>query len=341
MPEVRDSSIFDELETRFYSLKDFIQEFILNVLAWMGFAFRAKPDPSVRLDGQTVIVTGGNKGIGREVSTDMARRGARVIIACRDVKEAEKVAQEIKDKNSNSVVKVKSLDLSSIDSVKKFSEEVIREESRIDVLVNNAGLMIHDKRRNEKGWEMMFAINYLGHVYLTMALRNKMKQSSPDPRVIFVSSMAHAMVFNIDWNDLHWERKRWWWNEAYGASKYAEILFARELAQRDRGLRVYSVDPGTSQTNLFDGMHPFVRMITTNKLVSPFFRTVQSAANNVIHTVIYPRDKYNPSNNFHQDGKEKTPSPCALNQREQRLLWTMTREILGMKVPEDGIMVPA
>lgn len=81
--------------------------------------------------------------------------------------------------------------------------------------------------------------------------------------------------------------------------------------------------------------------MSSNKLVSPFFRTVQSSADSVIHTVIYPRDKYNASNNFHQDGKEKAPSPRALNPREQKLNWTMTREILGMKVAEDGIMVPA
>lgn len=322
-----------------YFIFDAFLETSGNILVYLGLDnllginFRPKPDPSIRLDGQTVIVTGGYRGIGLGITRALVSRGAtRVIVACRDVTSARDVLSRdpcLSTENNN--VKVMFLDLSSLDSIKKFVDEVIRSEDRLDVLVNNAGILTMNRKTvPSNGWEWMFAVNYLGHVYLTMSLMDKMKQSSPDPRIIFITSMTHSLATRIDWEDVHWEEKSWSCLRAYGMSKLACLLFARELAMREKDIRAYSIDPGCVITEVVDSLGPIIRKVGSwTKLVEPFFRTVERAADCVVHAVIQPKERYESSENFHQDGKVKKPLEFIVNSGEQKLLWTNTMEMLG------------
>ncbi|XP_030273904.1 retinol dehydrogenase 13 [Sparus aurata] len=145
---------------------------------------------SVRLDGKTVLITGANTGIGKETSRDLARRGARVVMACRDLTRAEQAAEEIRQSTGNGNVVIRHLDLASVYSVKQFAKDFLDSEDRLDILINNAGVMMCPRWLTEDGFETQLAVNHLGHFLLTNLLLPKLKSSSPS-RVVTVSSIAH------------------------------------------------------------------------------------------------------------------------------------------------------
>lgn len=143
-----------------------------------------------RLDGKTVIITGANTGIGKETALDLAKRGARVILACRDLNKSLQAADEIRKKTGNGNVFVKLLDLASLESVRQFAKEINAQEDRIDILINNAGIMACPKWKTKDGFETQFGVNHLGHFLLTNLLLDKIKQTGK-ARIVNVSSLAH------------------------------------------------------------------------------------------------------------------------------------------------------
>uniref|UniRef100_A0A3P8WWJ6 Si:dkey-23o4.6 n=1 Tax=Cynoglossus semilaevis TaxID=244447 RepID=A0A3P8WWJ6_CYNSE len=174
---------------------------------------------SVRLDGKTVVITGANTGIGKETSREMARRGE--LMACRDLTRAESAAEEIREATGNGNVVIRHLDLASLHSVRQFAKDYVDSEDRLDILINNAGVMMCPKWLTEDGFETQLAVNHLGHFLLTNLLLPKLKSSAPS-RVVNVSSIAHRGG-RIDFDDL------------YQQSKLANVLFSRELARKLRG----------------------------------------------------------------------------------------------------------
>jgi nucleoside-diphosphate-sugar epimerase len=138
---------------------------LIGIVAFTSFIFLTKRyyfsggrfnDTKTKLTGKTVIITGANTGIGKETALDMARRGARVILACRDLTRANKAAEEIRKQTGNGNVLVESLDLASLDSIRKFSSRINSQEERIDILVNNAGIMACPQWKTKDGFEMQF-----------------------------------------------------------------------------------------------------------------------------------------------------------------------------------------
>uniref|UniRef100_A0A4W4G0H2 Uncharacterized protein n=1 Tax=Electrophorus electricus TaxID=8005 RepID=A0A4W4G0H2_ELEEL len=189
---------------------------------------------SVRLDGRTVIITGANTGIGKETACDMAKRGARVVMACRDFIKAEKAAAEIQRSTGNVNVVVRQLDLASLISVRKFVHEFITTEDRLDILINNAGVMMCPHSLTEDGFETQFAVNHLGHFLLTLLLLDVLKRSAPS-RVINVSSIAHKGG-KIHFDDLNFNQKPYNALVSYRQSKLANVLFTQELSRRTKSM---------------------------------------------------------------------------------------------------------
>ncbi|XP_041963578.1 retinol dehydrogenase 12 [Alosa sapidissima] len=217
-----------------------------------------------RLHGKTVLITGANTGIGKETAHDMARRGARVVMACRDLIRGERTAEYIRTSTGNGNVVVRHLDLASLYSVRQFSKEFIATEERLDILINNAGVMMCPKWVTEDGYETQLAVNHLGHFLLTNMLIGVLKKSSPS-RVVNVSSIAHKGG-KIDFDDLFFDKRPYSSLVSYRQSKLANVLFSRELARRMRGTGVtsYSLHPGVIRTEL--GRHvecwfPFLRSV--------------------------------------------------------------------------------
>ena len=204
----------------------------------------------VRLDGKTVVITGGNTGIGKETAIDLAKRGAKVIIACRNQEKGENALQDIKNKSGSDEVYLRLLNLASFASIREFADGVIKSESRLDILINNAGIMMCPFWKTEDGHEMQFGVNHLGHFLLTNLLLDLIKKSAPS-RIISVSSRAHTYPKTIDFENLNSEANYSRTN-AYGTSKLANVLFTRELNKRLQGtnVSVFSLHPGAVNTEL-------------------------------------------------------------------------------------------
>jgi len=202
-----------------------------------------------RLDGKTVIITGANSGVGKETAIDLARRGARVILACRSVERGEKAAVEVRERSGNENAVFRQLDLSSLASVRQFSAKVLEEEPRIDILINNAGVMMCPYSKTADGFEMQFGTNHLGHFLLTNLLLDRIKEA-PSARILNITSLAYYFG-KMNFDDLNSEQS-YEKIHAYKQSKIANILFTRSLAKRLEGTNVTAncLRPGAVKSNL-------------------------------------------------------------------------------------------
>ncbi|KAL1266384.1 hypothetical protein QQF64_002059 [Cirrhinus molitorella] len=215
---------------------------------------KSKCKGTADMTGKTAIITGGNTGIGKATALDLAGRGVRVILACRNQKKAEGAINDIKKATGSNDILFMELDLGSLKSVRAFAENFLKSESRLDLLINNAGLVADG--RTEDGFGIEFGVNHLGHFLLTCLLLDRLKES-PAARVITLSSMAHRWG-KIDFDslvatkDLGSGRYSWQFFQAYCNSKLCNILFTHELAKRLKGTNVtcYSVHPGVVKTEL-------------------------------------------------------------------------------------------
>uniref|UniRef100_A0A3Q2YVI3 Si:dkey-73n8.3 n=1 Tax=Hippocampus comes TaxID=109280 RepID=A0A3Q2YVI3_HIPCM len=187
----------------------------------------------VRLDGKTAIVTGANTGIGKETAKDLAARGARVILACRDMAKGEQAARDIMREVSCAKVVARHLDLADTKSICQFAENIYNTEKALHYLINNAGVALCAFATTVDGFETQFGVNHLGHFFLTFLLLDLLKHSAPS-RVITLSSIAHIMG-RIQFDDLAVENN-YHPARAYAQSKLANVLFTRELAKRTEGM---------------------------------------------------------------------------------------------------------
>jgi NAD(P)-dependent dehydrogenase (short-subunit alcohol dehydrogenase family) len=193
--------------------------------------------------GKVVIVTGSNSGLGKVTATELARVGARVILACRNVEAGKAAAAEMPGN-----VEVRSLDLADLDSVKAFAATI---NEPLDLLINNAGVMATPQRQTAQGFELQFGTNHLGHYALVGNLLGQL-QSAPKPRVVVLSSNAHK-TGRINFEDLQSEQKYGRW-AAYSQSKLANLMYAYEFARRAKAagspLVVTAAHPGYAATSL-------------------------------------------------------------------------------------------
>ena len=192
------------------------------------------------MTGRTVIVTGANSGIGQAAATALAAAGARVVLAVRNTAKGDAAAAQM-----SGSPEVRPLDLASLASIREFASDW---DEPIDILINNAGIMIPPKSQTADGFELQFGTNHLGHFALTNLLLPHVTD-----RVVTVSSGAHRMG-RIDFDDLNWERKRYRAWSAYGQSKLANLLFTAELQRRldavGSSVKATAAHPGYAATNL-------------------------------------------------------------------------------------------
>jgi NAD(P)-dependent dehydrogenase (short-subunit alcohol dehydrogenase family) len=220
------------------------------------------PDQS----GRVAIVTGANSGIGYETALALARKGATTIMACRDLSKADPAADACRATQPSGTVEVIQLDLGDLDSVRQFVEDFRQRYDQLDLLTNNAGIMMPPYGKTAQGFETQFGVNHLGHFALTGLLLDLLL-STPHSRVVTVSSTSHRFG-QIDFEDLHWEKKDYKRNAAYGQSKLANLLFTYELQRRltaaAKETLSVAAHPGWTATNLqkhagvFRFLNPFL-----------------------------------------------------------------------------------
>ncbi|MFN3256778.1 MAG: oxidoreductase [Ilumatobacter sp.] len=205
--------------------------------------------------GRTILITGANSGIGFEAARALAANGAHVVLACRSVPKAEEAAATIAGTDPSGSTEILEMDLADLDSVASAARTFLDTHDRLDVLVNNAGLMATPLKHTVQGYEMQFGVNHLGHFALTGHLLDVLAASGTDDvpaRVVTISSQAHRQgKIDVDTFDGSGSYNPW---RAYGQSKLANLLFMRELAERcdDADLEIMSLaaHPGGSDTNL-------------------------------------------------------------------------------------------
>ncbi len=213
-----------------------------------AWTFNDIPDQT----GRTAIVTGANTGIGLETARMLAKKGAKVVLACRNPEKGEAaLASIVADKPAGSA-SLSALDLSDLDSVKAFSEGFTRAHDRLDLLINNAGVMVPPLGRTRQGFELQFGTNHLGHFALTGHLLPRLLGTA-GARVVVVSSVAQRSG-RIAFDDLNWESRSYSAWSAYGQSKLANMMFALELSRRlaaaGSELRATAAHPGWTATDL-------------------------------------------------------------------------------------------
>lgn len=206
------------------------------------------PDQTNRV----AIVTGANSGLGYETSLALAQKGATVVMACRNMSKGDAAKNHVLEHAPGANVDLRQLDLSSLASVREFAGGFKNDYPRLDLLINNAGLMALPRSETADGFEMQFGVNHLGHFALTGLLLDHLL-ATENSRVVNISSGAHKMYPQINFDDMMGEKeyKRW---DAYGQSKFANILFSQELQRRFEAANANSISvaahPGLSATNL-------------------------------------------------------------------------------------------
>lgn len=280
---------------------------------------------AVSLQGKLCLVTGANSGIGKATALGLARIGGAVVLACRNSERGEVAKRDIiKECNSRDVT-LAIVDLASLDSVRSFANDFKRKFSRLDVLVNNAGIYSSKRVVTVDGFESTFQVNHLGHFLLTNLLLELLKASAPS-RIVNVSSEAHWRG-HIKFDDLQRERRYSGWN-AYAESKLANILFTHELARRleGTGVTVNSVHPGTVRTNFARSNGGITGLGV--KILAPFMLSPEEGAKTVIWLASSPQLEQ-VTGKYFANQSEKASSRESYDQEVAKRLWDVSSELVG------------
>jgi retinol dehydrogenase 12 len=277
-----------------------------------------KPEAN-RLDGKSFLVTGVTSGIGLETARALARRGGNVILGARDAARGRGVVDEIV--GAGLAAELLEIDMASFSSVRRAAEQLTASHPRLDVLINNAGMVSRERRLSPDGHELTWATNFLGAFLLTQLLRPALS-ASPSPRVVNVSSEAHR-VGRIDWNDLELAQGYGGF-QAYANSKVALILFTRELARREPALAANAVHPGTIATNIWRAAPAWLR-----KIPMIFLPSAEKGAEPVVRLAA-AADVQGVTGRYFDRFREATPSPAATNDADAARLWAVASEATGI-----------
>ncbi len=295
------------------------------------------PDES----GRVAIVTGSNTGLGYDTARVLAARGARVVMAVRDTAKGDAAAARIRELSKGAEVTVHELDLGSLASVRAAAAELAAAHPRIDLLINNAGVMYPPKQNTADGFELQFGTNHLGHFALTgLLLKNLLGVDGS--RVVAVASIAHNIRAKIDFADLQWETRRYDRVASYGQSKLANLMFTYDLQRRLAAAKAKTIavaaHPGVAATDLVRHVPgaglPGVswlsgRLLNTSELGA--LPTLRAATDPAVRGGQY----YGPDGFRELRGYPKlvTSNAQSHDTAAQERLWTVSEELTGVTYP--------
>ena len=303
----------------------------------MAWTEKDVPDQSGRL----TIITGSNTGLGYDTARVLAARGAKVVMAVRDTAKGEAAAASIRKLTPGADVTVQKLDLGSLTSVKEAAAEMGAVYPRIDLLINNAGVMYPPKSTTADGFELQFGTNHLGHFALTgLLLKNLLPVDKS--RVVVVSSIAHNLRAKIDFDDLQWERRGYDRVASYGQSKLANLMFAYDLQRRLAAANAKTISvaahPGVAATELTRHI-PGAGLPGVNWLFGRILNTAEMGALPTLRAATDPGVQggqyWGPDGFREMRGYPElvTSSEQSRDVAIQERLWTVSEELTGVKFP--------
>jgi NAD(P)-dependent dehydrogenase (short-subunit alcohol dehydrogenase family) len=288
--------------------------------------------------GRIAVVTGANSGLGLVTARELARKGALVVLACRNMEKGRAAHAEVAAAASGPAPELEELDLASLDSVRAFAERFANGHEGLDLLINNAGVMAPPRRRTADGFELQFGTNHLGHFALTGLLLPLM-EGREDARVVTLSSTAHKMG-RIAFDNLNGDRRYFRWN-AYGQSKLANLLFALELDRRLRAsnstVKSLAAHPGYAATNLQSAAAPLVDRLVMKIGNAVVAQSDEMGALPVLFAATQPGLEggtyAGPDGPGEQRGHPKVvkASSAARNEQTARRLWDVSADLTGVR----------
>ncbi len=280
------------------------------------------------MEGKTGLITGGTSGIGKATAVALAAMGANVVITGRNEERGKQAVEEIRAESGRGAVELMLADLAGQAEVRRLAEGFKERYDRLDVLVNNAGLVVSERTETADGMETQFAVNHLAPFLLTNLLLDLLKKSAPS-RIVTVSSDAHRWG-RIDLDDLQ-SRKRYRGFPVYGMTKLANILFTRELAERLQGTGVTAncLHPGAVNTK-FGGVQGGPMSILF-RAFKPFMRSPEQGADTTIYLASSPEVE-GMTGKYLTDRKIKVASDAAYDETLRKKLWEASEKLTGLKV---------
>lgn len=270
---------------------------------------------------RTVLITGPTSGIGRITAFALAQKGYKLILLARDHAKVTALQKELSEYGEAYIVIA---DLADLQSVRRAVAQIKRDFTSLDVLINNAGLIVDTYERSAQGYELTFAINHLGHFLLTTELIDLLKAGRA-PRIVHVSSEAHRIGgFKISELAQPASYKSW---VAYGSSKLANILFSNELARRlaPEGITSNALHPGAVATNFAGNTGGFTRWMM--RLAKPFFITEKEGAQTTIYLSSSPEVE-GKSGGYYAKSRLKTPNRDAQSTYLATELWKLSEALI-------------
>ena len=284
------------------------------------------------MKGKTVVITGGNAGIGKATAIELAKKGAEIVITSRSEDKAKAAVTEIKSASENDSIKYVLVDLSSQESVRKAAEELKVKFPKIDVLINNAGCYVSDLQLNVDGIEMQFATNHIGHFLLTNLILDNVKAAG-NARIINLSSIAHNSTRELNLDDINYEKEEYSGWKAYSRSKYCNILFTKELAKRleKDGITVNAVHPGGERTEIAEkNANWYTKLGWT--IMKPFMITVEKGAATSIYLASSP-DVSGKTGHYWVKSKQEWSNRPSQDEANWLALWNKSEELVGQQFP--------
>jgi NAD(P)-dependent dehydrogenase (short-subunit alcohol dehydrogenase family) len=281
--------------------------------------------------GRVIIVTGSNSGLGYEAAKVLVDKNASVIVAVRNEEKGNAAVEKIKIENPNADIQVMLLDLANLESVHTFADNFKNKFNKLDLLINNAGVMTPPYTKTKDGFELQFGTNHLGHFALTGLLIDLIKKT-PSSRIVNVSSMAHK-IGKLNFEDLNWEARSYNKMRSYGDSKLANLYFTRELQKRlnkhSSGVIVASAHPGGTATEL-------ARHSLFFKILNLIAQNSKMGALPTLYAAVAPdvqgNDYYGPGGiqEFRGFPKKVEPAAHAKNDDVAANLWDVSEKMTGV-----------
>jgi retinol dehydrogenase-12 len=288
------------------------------------------------LAGKVVVVTGGNTGIGKETAVALARMGTTVVITSRNADRGRAAVEEIRGRASDAPAagsaEVMTLDLASLASVRQFASDLLDRHDHLDVVVNNAGLVMSRRTETEDGFETTFGVNHLGHFALTARLLERLRANPDGARIVTVSSHAHKGARRgLDFDDLQSERGYAGF-AVYSRSKLANVLFTRELARRLAGDRVTvnALHPGFVRSEFARGGDTHGLYALGTRLGAPFAISSEKGARTSVH-LASSAEVAGVTGGYYYKCRPAQPSSAARDDDAARRLWEVSEELVGSR----------